>query len=357
MMIRIFGALFDKRLFIAAAIVLVALLAFTNATVIAADAAKPDVVAVPPAAQVKPVDAKPADKKDASPAKDTGKDANAAASADDEDENTLLSRREAAKAVNEAISEARKAETAKHVEELKKQGWIVGPVKDKSELPLFKMVYVKGGCFEMGDWTGDGEEDERPLHTVCVSNYYIAETEVTQKLWDAVAGTVPSIYVDPDKPVTNIKPRKLRKFINDLNKLTGKFYRLPTEAEWEYAARNGGKKERWAGSDNEDELSDYVWFSENATNLPQKVKQKKPNGLGLYDMTGNVWEWVEDYFDFEYYGRSSRRDPLNAEYTTWYTIRGGSYTDNPYSLRTTYRFGIEPMKTAIAANIGLRLAE
>ncbi|OGQ56285.1 MAG: hypothetical protein A3J24_08610, partial [Deltaproteobacteria bacterium RIFCSPLOWO2_02_FULL_53_8] len=216
---------------------------------------------------------------------------------------------------------------------------------------------IKGGCYEMGDWTGDGDDDEMPVHTVCVSNYYLAETEVTQKLWEAVTGFIPSSIKDPDMPVTNLKPYKVKKFIEQLNKLTGRFYRLPTEAEWEYAARSGGKKERWAGTDKEQDISEYAWFGENSDYITHKVKEKKPNGLGLYDMTGNVWEQVEDYFNFDYYANSSKRDPLNMEYSVWSTIRGGSAMDDQFTVRNTYRYGIEMMKSAYATNIGIRLAE
>lgn len=357
----IVGALFDKRLTIIAAIFLAVAMVFTAAPASAADNAQPDVVVAPANGQAKPEGAKPADKKDALPVKGAGNDADAAKAAKDDAEAAArlkrAAEREAADAAREEAFEAQRQETARKIEELKKQGWVVGPVKDKSELPPIKMVFIKGGCFEMGDWTGDGDEDERPAHKTCVSNFYLAETEVTQKLYEAVTGIIPSSFVDPDKPVTNLKHYKLKHFFTELNKLTGRFYRLPTEAEWEYAARNGGKNVRWAGTDNENDLSDYAWFGDNSMGVSQKVKQKKPNELGLYDMSGNVWERMEDYFDFEYYGRSPKRDPLNAEYTTWFAIRGGSYGDSPFLLRTTYRLGIELMKTAFAPDIGIRLAE
>lgn len=372
----IFGALFDNRPVIAAAIFLTALTVFINVPAIAADKvttesdktktnavaapavdkAKTNAAAAPASGAVKPEKAKTVNKKGVPPAKDAGKNGDATAE-DDDQADSVSARRAATKALREAAAEAKKQRDATDIEDLKKMGWISGPVKDKSELPPFKMVYIKGGCFEMGDWTGDGDDDEQPAHKVCVSNYYISETEVTQMLYEAVTGTIPSMYVGPDRPVTNIKPRNIRRFIKDLNKLTGRAYRLPTEAEWEYAARSGGKNERWAGTDNEDVLSDYAWFNENAEGGTRKVAQKKPNGLGLYDMTGNVMEWLEDYFDFEYYGRSPKRDPLNAEYTTWFVLRGGSFVDGPFTLRTTYRLGIEPMKTAFGANVGIRLAE
>ncbi|MBI5561528.1 MAG: SUMF1/EgtB/PvdO family nonheme iron enzyme [Deltaproteobacteria bacterium] len=243
--------------------------------------------------------------------------------------------------------------------ELVKLDWLKGPVKDKSELPSFKMIYVKGKCFDMGDWTGDGDDDERPVHKVCLSNYYIGETEVTQKLFAAVLGFIPNEakFLGPDNPVGSVTAPMARGFIKRLNELTKGYYRLPTEAEWEFAARGGGKTERWAGVDNEDTLADYAWFSENSDGTLHPVKQKKPNGYGIYDMTGNVWELTEDYFDFDYYQRSSQRDPLNMEYTTWNSMRGGSIADEPFWMRATYRYGIEMHKASASANVGFRLAE
>lgn len=316
----------------ATASLLAVLLVFTAMPSVAADK-KPAATAP---ANKKPIIAAPADKTKA-----------------DESEESADSKK--------AISDAKNAAAAKRREEIqeaaKKGGWILGPVKDKSELPPFKMIYIKRGCFDMGDWSGEGDDDEKPVHNVCLSNYYIAETEVTQKLWVAVMGGNPSTELGADKPISNVMPIQIKQFLIKLNKLTNGYYRLPTEAEWEYAARSNGKKERWAGADNEEVLGDYAWFADNSDGALKPVKQKKPNGLGLYDMTGSVWEMTEDFFDFDYYGRSSQRDPLNMEYTTWTSIRGGSILDEPFKTRTTYRFGIEPGKTSATFNIGFRLAE
>lgn len=341
-----------KRQALVAAIFLAVLMAFATVPSVAADKAGETKSRTAPAAaaQTKPAAAKPAVKEGA--AAGTGMDAEEAAALEE------LKKAQQSSDANEMADEPSLEERKTILsEELKKLGWIEGPVKDKSELPPFKMIYVKGGCFEMGDWTGDGDEDERPAHTACVSNFYLSETEVTQNLWSAVMGNIPSVYVGPEKPVTNFTPRRLKQFIKKLNKLTGGFYRLPTEAEWEFAARDGGKKMRWAGTDKEEDLPDYAWFADNSEGMPQKVKQKKPNGFGLYDMTGNVWEWMEDFFDFDYYERSSRRDPLNMTYTTWFSMRGGSVMDTPNALRNTYRLGVEPMRAASVSNLGIRLAQ
>ncbi len=222
------------------------------------------------------------------------------------------------------------------------------------KLPPIKMILVKGGCFKMGDATDEGDDDERPAHDVCVSDYYIAETDVTMRLFDTVFD-FPTLPKDPDRPMTFVSYQEAMKFIATLNAITKGFYRLPTEAEWEYAARNRGKDETWPGVNNEAELGDYAWFADNSGEKVHDVKQKKPNGLGLYDMSGNVWQWTEDNFDFDYYKKSPKQDPFNRAFSQWRTVRGGSIVDNSYKLRTTYRYGLEPATRR--ANVGFRLAE
>ena len=229
------------------------------------------------------------------------------------------------------------------------------------DLPPIKMVYVKGGCFNMGDWEGEGDEDEMPVHKVCLSDYYIGETEVTQELFQTVMGFIPAwLYNrtmprDPNDPVTYISWHVANEFIVELNKITGGFYRLPTEAEWEYAARSGGQKEKWPGLNNEAEIADYALFEDNAEFKLNNVKQKKPNGLGLYDMAGNVWEWTEDHFDFDYYQVSKKQDPYGPDFSLYRSVRGGSLTDPPYKLRTTYRYALEAQRRLL--HLGFRLAE
>lgn len=235
--------------------------------------------------------------------------------------------------------------------------------EEKKVIPPFKMALVKGGCFDMGDPTSDGDEDERPVHQVCVSDYYMAETEVTQELFEAVMGYNPmkrfaaasKTLIDPHKPVVYVNWHLANEFVKKLNEETKSFYRLPTEAEWEYAARSGGKNEKWPGINNEAELGDYAWFSDNSDDAIQQVKQKKPNGLGLYDMAGNAWEWVEDNFDAEYYRNSPKKDPYGPEISQYRSVRGGSFIDQPTRLRSTYRYALEP--TRRIASVGLRLAE
>jgi len=245
-------------------------------------------------------------------------------------------------------------------EELKKEGEKKKVIK-KEDLPPIDMVFVKGGCFTMGDQTGDGDEDERPAHEVCLNDYYIATTEVTQELFEKVMGHIPAwkynpkMPRDPKSPVNYVSWSIVQEFIGKLNEITKGYYRLPTEAEWEYAARSGGKDQLWAGTGNEAEIGNYAWYEDNTEDMIVPTKGKKPNALGLYDMSGNVWEWVEDYFDFDYYKISPKSNPFGADYSLFRVVRGGSVFDPPNKLRTTYRYGLEHNRRSL--NVGFRLAE
>lgn len=242
-------------------------------------------------------------------------------------------------------------------EEGKKEGEKVKQPKvvTKEDIPPINMVLVKGGCFDMGDFTGDGDEDELPAHEVCLDSFYIADTEVTQELFEIVMGGLPRPMAwDPKAPANYVSFTMAKNFIQKLNQITNGYYRLPTEAEWEYAARAGGKQTVWSGTDNEAELGDYTWFSDNSDKL-KPVKSKKPNALGLYDMSGNATEWVEDFFDFEYYKDSPKTNPEGPNQSAFRVIRGGSFDDPPFRLRTTYRYGLEYNRMLL--NVGFRLAE
>lgn len=245
-------------------------------------------------------------------------------------------------------------------EEMKKEGE-KKQAKEKKDLPPINMVFVKGGCYEMGDFTGTGDDDERPSHEVCVSDFYMLETEVTQELFEAVMGFVPSMLYnpkmprDPKDPVTYVNWFMANEFIKKLNTITKGYYRLPTEAEWEYAARSGGKKEKWPGFNNEAETGNYAWFTDNGDEKLHHVKSKKANGFGLYDMGGSVWEWAEDNFDFDYYQVSPKKDPYGADFSLYRAVRGGSFVDAPFKLRASYRYALEPSRRLM--NVGLRLAE
>jgi formylglycine-generating enzyme required for sulfatase activity len=140
-----------------------------------------------------------------------------------------------------------------------------------------------------------------------------------------------------------------------LNIVTDGFYRLPTEAEWEYAARDRGKDISWAGTDDESQVGNYAWFEDNSDFEFHRVKGKRPNALGLYDMAGNAWEWVDDHFDFDYYQISPVENPYGPEQSVWRVLRGGSTLHEAYKLRSTYRYAGDPAVTIRYG--GFRLAE
>ncbi len=160
----------------------------------------------------------------------------------------------------------------------------------------------------------------------------MAEAEVTQEMWQIVLGDnpVPKGSRSPKKPITNVSWMMVNKFIHQLNVITGKFYRLPTEAEWEYAARDAGKDMIWAGSNDESVISRYAWFIDNSEERFHDVKTKRPNGLGIYDMSGNAMEWVEDRFDFDYYQTSPVEDPYGPDFSLWRAVRGGNIIDGAH---------------------------
>jgi len=158
----------------------------------------------------------------------------------------------------------------------------------------FKMVAVNGGTFRMG--SANGDSDERPVHDVTLSDYYIGETEVTQELWQAVMGSNPSRFTgNSQRPVETVSWNDCQAFVRKLNELTGGNFRLPTEAEWEYAARGGQKSRgyKYSGSDN---IGEVAWYRDNSNSTTHAVKTKSPNELGIYDMSGNVWEWCQDWY-------------------------------------------------------------
>ena len=226
----------------------------------------------------------------------------------------------------------------------------------------FKMIYVKGGTFTMGCTSEQGSDcygNEKPSHQVTLSDFYMGETEVTQALWQAVMGNNPSYFKGDDRPVESVNWNDCQEFIHKLNQLTGKTFRLPTEAEWEYAARGGDKSRgyKYAGSNT---IGNVAWYTVNChdkgSNSPDygthPVKGKQANELGLYDMSGNVWEWCTDWYGS--YSSSSQTNPTGPSSGSLHVLRGGSWTCSARRCRVADRNGYSPGVRII--NDGFRLS-
>lgn len=218
----------------------------------------------------------------------------------------------------------------------------------------FTMKKVEGGHFRMGSdgYLFDVVEDEMPTHNVSLSTFHIGETEVTQALWTAVMGDNPSAQSVSDGssyPVENVSWNDCQLFIERLNQLTGRIFGLPTEAQWEFAARGGMKDSgnKYSGSGN---IQTVGWFADNAP-APRQVKQKEPNELGLYDMTGNVGEWCRDWYGL--YSNTFQENPLGHHSGTRRVVRGGNWTAPDDRCRNTSRDAQSPEYHSSA--IGLRL--
>lgn len=201
----------------------------------------------------------------------------------------------------------------------------------------FTMVAVKGGTFTMGATSEQGSDVwdfEKLAHQVTLSDYYIGQTEVTQALWKAVMGSNPSRRIGDNLPVENVSWNDCQAFIQKLNQLTGKQFRLPTEAEWEYAAR-GGRKSRdykYAGGNN---IGSVAWYDGNSGKETHAVATKQANELGIYDMSGNVWEWCSDWYGD--YTSSSQSDPQGPSSGSRRVLRGGGCYNNARYCRVSYR--------------------
>jgi len=217
----------------------------------------------------------------------------------------------------------------------------------------FNMVRVDGGTFQMGA-TSEQKNPlnwEKPVHRVTLSGYYIGETEVTQGLWEAVMGSNPSYYKGWDFPVEQVGWDDCQTFIQKLNQLTGRKFRLPTEAEWEYAARSGNKSRgyQYSGSNN---LADVAWYDGNSSSATHAVKTKKSNEIGVYDMSGNVWEWCQDrYAD---YSSSAQTNPMGPSSGYDRVLRGGGWDFDAGFCRVSARFSSPP--DLRYSYLGLRLA-
>lgn len=215
-----------------------------------------------------------------------------------------------------------------------------------------EMVEVPGGCFRMGDGFGEGGPDEHPVHEVCVDTFQVGRYEVTQHEWQTIMGSNPSRFPKGnDYPVENVSWDEAQEYIRRLNRLIGGGYRLPTEAEWEYACRSGGLDEKYCGGDSLEELCRHRGNSGFST---QRVGTRFPNGLGIYDMSGNVWEWVEDWYDKDYYQASPRENPPGPVSGFFRVSRGGAWDYGAWFNRATARICSWPDVGYFA--LGFRLA-
>ena len=224
----------------------------------------------------------------------------------------------------------------------------------------FVMKPVQGGTFRMGATAEQGSEaesDEKPVHDVTLSSYYMGQTEVTQALWQAVMGKNPSNFKsDSRQPVEQVSWKDCQQFVEKLNKmlageLGGRKFRLPTEAEWEYAARGGQKSKGYKYSGSND-LNSVAWYTSNSGSKTHPVATKQSNELGLYDMTGNVWEWCEDWYGS--YTSSAQTNPTGASSGSIRVYRGGSWFNSAEFCRVSFRNRFTP--ACRGSRLGLRLA-
>jgi len=218
----------------------------------------------------------------------------------------------------------------------------------------FKMIKVEGGTFTMGGTAEQGSDAyyyEKPTHRVTLSSYYIGETEVTQALWQAVMGNNPSNWKGSNLPVEQVSWEDCQNFVRELNRMTGKNFRLPTEAEWEFAARSGNKTTgyKYSGSN---AINKVAWYTSNSGSRTHEVKTKSPNELGIYDMSGNVWEWCQDWYGD--YSSSPQTNPTGASSGSYRVFRGGSWINLAGDCRVSFRSGDAP--SLQRSNLGLRLA-
>lgn len=230
----------------------------------------------------------------------------------------------------------------------------------------YTFIRVDEGQFMMGG--NDSSErkvdsDEKPIHSVSLKSYYIGQTEVTQDLWEYVMSNNPSGFKGKKHPVVGITWYECKDFIERLNVMTGKQFRLPTEAEWEFAAKGGNKSLDYiySGSNNADDVSwnvlntdyTYVWDKSGNVEYIHRVASKKSNELGIYDMSGNVLEWCQDWYDENYYSVSPINNPTGPTSGEERVARGGSYGNYETACAITNRFKYLPTSTS---GMGFRLA-
>jgi formylglycine-generating enzyme required for sulfatase activity len=204
-----------------------------------------------------------------------------------------------------------------------------------------KLVWVPSGEFQMGN---NDQDNEKPIHTVKISKgFYMGIYEVTQKQYQKVMDANFSYVKGSTLPVETVTWNDAEEFCKKLSQKEGKTYRLPTEAQWEYACR-AGTTSKYSFGDSESQLGDYAWYKGNSGDKTHPVGKKKPNAWGLYDMHGNVWEWCQDWYASDWYSKGPVENPLNESYgdKRGCVLRGGSWNDYAVNCRVSYRHSNGP---------------
>ena len=222
-----------------------------------------------------------------------------------------------------------------------------GKTIDMGNGVIMEFVLIPAGQFDMGSPSTerDRDNDEGPVHHVTISKpFYMGKYEVTQRQYYIVAKSKPSEFKQDDGPVETVSWGQADSFCKKLGKIRGESFRLPTEAEWEYACRAGSQSRFYFGDDPAySMIEQYAWCSKNSDSETHPVGQKKPNSFGLYDMHGNVWEWCSDYYAADYYHDSVSIDPIGALYGKSRVIRGGGWFRSARYCRSANRSGLEPV--------------
>jgi formylglycine-generating enzyme required for sulfatase activity len=227
------------------------------------------------------------------------------------------------------------------------------PAPPAPHAPAIELVPVPAGSYVMGS---SAEADEQPARTVTISlAFSISAHEITQAQWIAVMGHNPSQFDGAELPVDRVTWDEADAFCKKLSALTGKAYRLPTEAEWEYACR-AGSTTAWSFGDAERDLERYAWFDTNGRKQTHAVGARKPNAWGLYDMHGNVWEWCSDWYDAAYYASGPATDPRGPATGEMRVMRGGSYGADAVSCRSSNRFYATSDQRLFATGVRVVLA-
>lgn len=216
-----------------------------------------------------------------------------------------------------------------------------------------EFVYVPPGSFMMGDTFDEGMENEKPVHEVQLDSFYLGRYPVTQSQWKSLMPDNPAEFQGDLRPVEKVSWYAVQEFTRKLTQVNkGKYaFQLPSEAQWEYAARSGGKKEEYSGGSNIDALA---WYDDNSNGTTHPVGQKAPNGLGIHDMSGNVWEWCRDTYKARAYERHQRKNPVCNEEGPDRVMRGGSWNLDAWSARCSRRFSLPA--DLFGPALGFRLA-